>query len=143
LKACGLFTAAIKKRNPYIAIRPISFAGSGSVPQVFGLVRHFPALVTSAQFVQQMLKMGRKARGFRAKVLLQPLSHSVADRSAGLAIDRLDVVSDSAVHDEFRFLVICLIRLTHTKSLRRNLFPLAGRLRALLVKFELKAGTVP
>jgi hypothetical protein len=45
-----------------------------------------------------MLKVGRQTRGLGAKALLQPFSHGVADRSAGLAIDGLAVVGDSAIH---------------------------------------------
>jgi len=55
-----------------------------------------------------MLEVGRKARGFRAKVLLQPFANGIADRSAGLAIDLVAVVGDSAIHDGFRFMSILL-----------------------------------
>jgi hypothetical protein len=77
---------------------------------VFSLIRHFSAagFVAPAQFVDQMLEVGRQARGLQAKALLQPFAYCVADRSAGLAIDWFAIVSDSAVHDEFRFLVISL-----------------------------------
>jgi hypothetical protein len=106
LKACGLFTAATGKRNPFVEIRRKQRLLRGFMPQYWGLVRLRAGFVTLAQFVDQVLQMGRQARAFRAKALLQPFSHRVADRSASLAIDRFDVVGDSAIHDEFRFLVI-------------------------------------
>ena len=57
-------------------------------------------MVPFAQFIQQMLEVGREAHGFRTKVLLQPFAHGIADRSAGLAIDLFAVAS--AIHDGFR-----------------------------------------
>jgi hypothetical protein len=51
-----------------------------------------------------MLQMGGKA--FRAEIPLQPLAYGVADRSAGLVIDRFAGVGDSAIHSGFRFMFI-------------------------------------
>jgi hypothetical protein len=45
-------------------------------------------------------------QGIGTEVLLQPFAHGVADRSAGPAIDWFAVIGDSAIHDEFRFVVI-------------------------------------
>jgi hypothetical protein len=75
------------------------------------LIRHRPdaVFVTFAQLGHQMLKVGRQTRGVRAKIPLQPFPHSIANRSAGLAIDLFAVVGDSTVHDEFRILVIARI----------------------------------
>jgi hypothetical protein len=53
-----------------------------------------------------MLEAGREARSLRAQALLQPFTHGVADRPAGLAIDLFAVVVDSAAHEEFRLLSI-------------------------------------
>jgi hypothetical protein len=63
-------------------------------------------VIALAQFVHQVFEVGRWMQGIRTKVLLQPFAHGVADRSAGLAIDLFAVVSDSAIHAEFRFVVI-------------------------------------
>jgi hypothetical protein len=60
--------------------------------------------VALAQFVHQMVEMGRWTQGFQTKILLKPFAYGVADRSAGLAIDLLAVIGDSAVHGEFRFM---------------------------------------
>jgi hypothetical protein len=70
--------------------------------------------VTFAQLGHQMLKVRRQTRSVRAKVPLQPFAHSIANRSAGLAINRFAVVVDSTVHGEFRILVIaCVAGLSH------------------------------
>jgi hypothetical protein len=53
-----------------------------------------------------MLKVGRGTQRRRTQVLLQLLADGIADRSARLAIDLFALVDDSAVHGEFRFLVI-------------------------------------
>jgi hypothetical protein len=107
LKACGLFTAAAKKRNRILRSGEIA-APKQALCSKSDLDRHLAAatFVTPAQFIHQVREMGRQARGLRAEALLQPLAHSVANRSAGLAIDWFDVVGDTAVHDEFRFVVI-------------------------------------
>src|ERR1700731_248196 len=57
--------------------------------------------VTFAQLDHQILKVGRQMRGVRAKVPLQPLAHRIADRSAGLAINRFAVFVDWIYHREF------------------------------------------
>jgi hypothetical protein len=71
------------------------------------LVGRHPAaiIVPPVQFIEQMLEVGGEARGVRAKALLQPFAYGVADRSAGLVVDRFAVVVVSAVHGAFRFLV--------------------------------------
>ena len=76
-------------------------------------------------------------RGLGAKALLQPFAHGIADRSAGLAIDLFAVVVDSAIHGEFRFVVISRFVIQgscSTNSWRREWFPASGRLRVFLVK---------
>jgi hypothetical protein len=105
LKACRLFTGAGQKRNRFIERNSVSTTAYASI---FILVRWHRAtlVVPSAQFIHQMLEMGRQTRGLRTKVLLQPFAHGVADRSAGLAIDLFAVVVDSAFHGRFRFLVV-------------------------------------
>jgi hypothetical protein len=50
-----------------------------------------------------MFEMGRQRGVNRPQILLQPFTHGLADRSAGLAIDLFSDVGGSAVHDEFRF----------------------------------------
>jgi hypothetical protein len=60
--------------------------------------------VPPAQFIQQMLQVGRGRA--RTEALLQPFADGIADRSARLAIELFAVVADSAVHGEFRFVVI-------------------------------------
>jgi hypothetical protein len=133
LKACGLFTAAVKKRNRILRSGETASPDAGFAAH-FRLVRHPAAatFVTPAQFVHQVLQMGRQVRGLRSEALLQPFAHSVADRSASLAIDRFNVVGETAVHDEFRFLLF----IPKTKSLRVDWFPFLDRLRVFLVKFE-------
>jgi hypothetical protein len=75
-------------------------------------------------------------RGLGAKALLQPFAHGIADRSAGLAIDPIVVVVDSAVHGEFRFVI--RFRCRWIKSLMRKMFPAVAELSLFLVKFRLK-----
>ena len=58
--------------------------------------------VPPAQFVHQVLEVRGQARSFGAQALLQPFAHGVADRPAGLAVDRFAVVGGPAVHDGFR-----------------------------------------
>jgi hypothetical protein len=56
--------------------------------------------VLLAQFIDQTTEVGWQRRGFETKVLLQPLTHFVADRPASIVVD-VAVVRDSAV--EFHF----------------------------------------
>ena len=56
-------------------------------------------IVPFAQFIQQMLEVGREVRGLRGKVLLQPFADGIADRSARLAIEWFAVVVDRAAHE--------------------------------------------
>jgi hypothetical protein len=117
LKACGVVTGPAAKRNP-VDGRNIAFTLSAAqklaAHKLIGLVLGFRLLaVPPAQFIHQMLEMGRQARGLGVKALLQPFAHGVADRSAGLAIDLFAVVVDSAHHGEFRFSVISKGLLQH------------------------------
>jgi hypothetical protein len=89
--------------------------------------------VPLAQFVHQMLQMGGKA--FGAKVPLEPLAYGVADRSAGLVIDRFADVGDSAIHSGFRFIFIST-RSRSIKSSAGKLFPVDERLLTFLVNVE-------
>jgi hypothetical protein len=75
-----------------------------------------------------MLEIRRGKQSIGAKVLPQPFAHAITDRPAGLAINLLAVVGDSAVHIEFRFVG------RRTKSLARELFPWQDRLHGFLVK---------
>src|SRR5260370_41903509 len=71
------------------------------------LVRRRQAVlaVPPAQFIHQVLEVGREARR-RTQALLQMFTYGVANRSARLAIALSAVVCDSAIHDEFRFLSV-------------------------------------
>ena len=60
--------------------------------------------IPPAQFIHQVLEVRGQARNLGAKALLQPFAHGVADRPAGLVIERFVTVSDSA-HDGFRLRV--------------------------------------
>jgi hypothetical protein len=62
--------------------------------------------VPPAQFIHQMLEVGREARRLGTQGLLQMFTYGVANRSARLAIDMFAVVGDSTVHNEFRFVAI-------------------------------------
>jgi hypothetical protein len=53
-----------------------------------------------------MLKVGRGRP--KTQVLLQPFADGIADRPTRLAIDLFALVGDSAVHGEFRFVVISM-----------------------------------
>ena len=69
------------------------------------------ARVLFAEFMHQMLQMGRKGGFVMAEVLLQPFAHGFANRSAGLAIDLFAGVGDSAIHGAFRFVAIAVMAL--------------------------------
>jgi hypothetical protein len=99
LKACGLFTGAIKKRNLFIG--EISPMPSAYAENTRKSVRRPQAVlaVAPAQFIHQMLKMGRQMHGLGTKVLPQPFAYGIADRSARLAVDLFAVVGDWAIHD--------------------------------------------
>jgi hypothetical protein len=58
--------------------------------------------ISLAQFVHQILKVGRKKRRGWMQVLLQSFAYGVADRSARPMIDFSAIFCDLAVHDEFR-----------------------------------------
>jgi hypothetical protein len=144
LKACGLFTAAAEKRNPYVGI------GRNSVPTgcfsaTFSLIRHHAAaaFVAPAQFVHQVLEIGRQARGLRAKALLQPFADSVADRAAGVTVDRFAIVGDSAVHDEFRFLAISFKEVTPDQVAEREFVSGGGSIPRLFGKIRMKIANCP
>ena len=49
-------------------------------------------LVASSQFVDEMLQTRRMVRRVGAKNLLEALADGIADRSAGLVIERLNVI---------------------------------------------------
>jgi hypothetical protein len=89
-------------------------------------IRHV-FVIAPTQFIHQMLEMGRGRAG--TQMLLQPLADGIADRSAGLAIDLFALVGDSAVHGEFRFVVISLSWCRNNSS-GGKLFRLIGRLLA-------------
>jgi hypothetical protein len=76
-----------------------------------------------------MLEVGRGTQGLRTQVLLQPFAHGVADRSAGLAIDPLVAVADSAIHNEFLHLSNLEMRKTNSSGwkLFRPDGPIASR----------------
>ena len=81
-----------------------------------------PSGVPPAQFIHQMLQVGRQTRMIRTQVLLQPFTYGVADRSTGPMIDLFAAVGDSALHDGS---VPCpLMRSRRTKSPTGKLFPL-------------------
>src|SRR5580692_4974732 len=56
-----------------------------------------------AQLVQKTLQVRGRANRLGAEVPLQPIPDGVADRAAGLAVDRFDDVGDEAVHGRFRW----------------------------------------
>jgi hypothetical protein len=60
-------------------------------------------VVPFAQFIHQVLEVGRQTRRVGTQVLLQPFAYGVADRSARLSIDLFEGAGDSAVHGDFRF----------------------------------------
>jgi hypothetical protein len=103
LKACGLFTAAVEKRNPFYRPDRVSATAFASI---FSLVAQVILSVPFAQFVHEMLQVRGQTRRHGTQILLQPFAYGVADRSGGLAIDPFAVVGDSAIHREFRFLII-------------------------------------
>jgi hypothetical protein len=49
-------------------------------------------IVAFAQFVDELLQTGRMVRRVGAKNLLEALAHGIADRSAGLVIERFKVI---------------------------------------------------
>jgi hypothetical protein len=90
--------------------------------------------VPLAQFIHQMLQVGGQALG-GTEVLLEPLAHGVANRSAGLVINRFAGVGDSAIHSGFRFIFIST-RSRQTNSSARRLFPGDDGLPTFLVNVE-------
>jgi hypothetical protein len=97
LKACGLVTAAETKRNPFIGkiSREVSACR---------LVSRAAFVIAPAQFVDQIFKAGGSLQGLGWQVPAQPLANSIANRSAGGAIDRLAGVVGSAAHRRFRLM---------------------------------------
>jgi hypothetical protein len=68
--------------------------------------------------------------------LPKALADSIADRPAGPVVERVDlVVGVPTVHGCFRTLIARSVRSPHTKSAKRNLFPLARDFRAFLANF--------
>src|ERR1700736_130068 len=83
--------------------------------------------VSPAQLIHQTLEIRRGTQRIGAKVPPQPFAHALTDRSAGLAINLLPLVGDSAVHIGFR--LVSIEGSTHrTKSSARELFPRHDRL---------------
>jgi hypothetical protein len=102
LKACGVVTGAAAKRNPFVSeISPPPSAYAEKFTQLVRLPQAVIA-VPPAQFIHQVLEVGREARR-RRQALLQMFTDGIANRSARLAIDLFAVVGDSAIHNEFRF----------------------------------------
>jgi hypothetical protein len=100
LKACGVVTGAAAKRNRFVS--EISSPPSAYAEKFIRLVRLSQAVVSfpPAQFIHQMLELGREVRRLRAQGPLQLFTHGVADRSARPAIDLFAVVGDSAIHNK-------------------------------------------
>jgi hypothetical protein len=112
LKACRLVTGAAAKRNRFIdEFSPFTVRFCRKLAQ---LVRKSltVVIVSPTQFIHQMIEVGRGTDGFRRQILLQPLAHGVANRSAGLAIDPF-VVGDSAVHNAFLLSIHWMRRTSH------------------------------
>ena len=63
---------------------------------------HAVLVLAPAQLLDQSSRSGRRIHVVRAQELLQPLAHGVADRSAGLPIDRLVVMGFKGSHGSFR-----------------------------------------
>jgi hypothetical protein len=97
LKACGVVTAAVTKRNPFLGkiSREISACR---------LVLRAAFVIAPAQFIDQKFKSGGSLQRLRAQVASQSLANSIANRSAGGSIDRLAGVVDSAAHRWFRLM---------------------------------------
>jgi hypothetical protein len=137
LKACGVVTGAAAKRNRFVS--EISPPPPAYAEKFIRLVRLSQAVVTvpPAQFIHQMLELGREVRRLRAQGPLQLFTHGVADRSARPAIDLFAVVGDSAIHNKFRFWSLQIsMRSCRTKSLGWKMFPAVDGLHAFLMKIE-------
>jgi hypothetical protein len=137
LKACGVVTGATAKRNRFVS--EISPPPSADAEKFIRLIRRPQAVlaVPPAQFIHQMLEVGREVRRLRKQGPLQLFTHGVADRSARPAIDLLAVVGDSAIHDEFRFWPFQIsMRPSQTKSQGWKMFPAIDRLHGFPVKIE-------
>jgi hypothetical protein len=79
--------------------------------------------ILQAQFVQQVLEVGRQTGTFRNQILPQPVSDSPADRRAGRTVDWLVFVVVSVGHCSSRFAFISS-RSHPINSGRIELFPL-------------------
>jgi hypothetical protein len=106
LKACGVVTGAAAKRNRFVS--EIWLKPSAHAEKFIRLVRRSQEVVTvpPAQFIHQMLEVGREARRLWTQCPLQLFTHGVADRSARPAIDLFAVVGDSANHNKVPLLTI-------------------------------------
>ena len=99
IESMRAFHRSGRKTQPvYERIPP---ARSAYAENIRKLVRgHQAALVVPpAQFIHQMLEVGRQTRRLRTKVLLQPFADGVTDRSAHLSVDVHAALGDSAIHD--------------------------------------------
>jgi hypothetical protein len=95
-------------------------------------------LVTPAQLVQEFAEPGRQVGTLGPQVLLQPFSHRIADRPAGLVVHLLDVIGIEAKHDGFRRVFrILLISLKRRmpNSAGQDWFPSNLWVHGLWVKF--------
>ena len=81
-RACGLVTGAAGERQPVYRVQIGRLASAH--------VRLNAVVVAPAQFVHQLLQMGRQL-GFRAHALLQPFADGIADRSRRPVIDLLEI----------------------------------------------------
>jgi hypothetical protein len=102
LKARGVVTGAAVKRNPLVRENIALISSWRQAENIASVGGPFAAVVVPpAQFVHQLFEVGGQVQGFGTQVLLQPLAHAIADRSAGLVIDLFALVGDSADHPEF------------------------------------------
>jgi hypothetical protein len=65
-------------------------------------------LIAPSQFIDEVLEMGRHAQGIRTQDLLETLAYRVADRAAGLVIERFEFLSQWTFHDPFRVLMMSI-----------------------------------
>jgi len=53
---------------------------------------HACGLIAFPQLIEEVLELGRYARRIRAKHLLKPLAHRIANRLAGFVIEHFDLL---------------------------------------------------
>jgi hypothetical protein len=66
------------------------------------ILRRASAIVLPAEFVQKVAQLGRQLGAFGTQILLQPFTHGIADRPAGLAVHLLAAFGLIANHGGFR-----------------------------------------